>query len=219
MSTLTQDVLAVGFENRPSMLEKGSYDTWQSRMLMYIEGKENAGRVEVKRMQTKGDWTTDEKKQMECDITAANIIFQGLLNEIYNLLNHMKTAHSIWYRVKKLREGVKQSKYIHTVSYDQLYAYLKQNQDDANEIQVEHAIRNQDPLTLVANTHNPPQSNQVLYPPQHSYDVPFIQQQEIETPTSLDLVLEILTFNPTDDPIKSLNKDMMFLNKAFTMKF
>ncbi|GJZ13641.1 hypothetical protein Tco_0548871 [Tanacetum coccineum] len=100
------------------MLEKCSYDTCSSRMLMYIEGKENdrllldsvlngpfklkeivdlgnkeAGREQETRMQTLAD-LTDEKKQMECDIKAANIILQELPNDIYTLLNHMKTANS-----------------------------------------------------------------------------------------------------------------------------
>nr|GEV16477.1 hypothetical protein [Tanacetum cinerariifolium] len=41
MSTLTQSVLVAGSDNHPHMLEKSSYDSWQSRMLMYIEGNEN----------------------------------------------------------------------------------------------------------------------------------------------------------------------------------
>ncbi|GJS47947.1 hypothetical protein Tco_0598068 [Tanacetum coccineum] len=34
MSTLAENVLTTGAENRPPMLEKGEYDTWQSRMLL-----------------------------------------------------------------------------------------------------------------------------------------------------------------------------------------
>ncbi|GKE54442.1 hypothetical protein Tco_1489598, partial [Tanacetum coccineum] len=53
---------------------------------------------------------------------------------------------------------------------------------EANEIRAERAIRNHDLLALVADTYNPPstynnpppQSNQVLYPPQHSYAAPAI---------------------------------------------
>ncbi|GJS32150.1 hypothetical protein Tco_0530532 [Tanacetum coccineum] len=41
MTTMAENVLAVGVENRPPMLEKGHYDTWQSRILLYIEDKEN----------------------------------------------------------------------------------------------------------------------------------------------------------------------------------
>ncbi|GJW48170.1 hypothetical protein Tco_0079816 [Tanacetum coccineum] len=41
MSSLAENVLAARAKNRPPMLEKGNYDTWQSRMLLYIEGKEH----------------------------------------------------------------------------------------------------------------------------------------------------------------------------------
>ncbi|GJV01233.1 hypothetical protein Tco_1334802 [Tanacetum coccineum] len=123
-------VLAAGFENRPPMLEKGNYDTWQSRMLMYIKRKENGqmlldfvlsgpfqfkvitipanteiNRAIEKRMQTLADLTGDEKKRKECDIMAANIILQGLPDDIYTLLNQMKTVNTIWYRVNELIEG------------------------------------------------------------------------------------------------------------------
>ncbi|GJS83382.1 hypothetical protein Tco_0749923 [Tanacetum coccineum] len=30
-----------GSENRPSMLEKGMYDSWKTRIILYIRGKEN----------------------------------------------------------------------------------------------------------------------------------------------------------------------------------
>ncbi|GKD94376.1 hypothetical protein Tco_1374213 [Tanacetum coccineum] len=61
-------------------------------------------------MQTMADLTADEKKQIECDIKAANIIFQGLPNDIYTLSNHMKTTNTIWFRVKALMEGTKLTK-------------------------------------------------------------------------------------------------------------
>ncbi|GJS91460.1 hypothetical protein Tco_0774096 [Tanacetum coccineum] len=48
MSTLTHDVLTAGSDNRSPMLEKSSYDSWQSRMLMHIEGKENGHSNEIR---------------------------------------------------------------------------------------------------------------------------------------------------------------------------
>ncbi|GKF41584.1 hypothetical protein Tco_0124926, partial [Tanacetum coccineum] len=40
MATMAENVIAMGAENRPLMLEKGMYDSWKSRILFYIEGKE-----------------------------------------------------------------------------------------------------------------------------------------------------------------------------------
>nr|GEV09825.1 UBN2 domain-containing protein [Tanacetum cinerariifolium] len=51
----------------------------------------------------------------------------------------------------------KQAKDLHKVNLDQLYAYLKQNENDANEVRaMRHIYPN--PLALLANTHNPPPS-------------------------------------------------------------
>ncbi|GKD03257.1 integrase, catalytic region, zinc finger, CCHC-type containing protein, partial [Tanacetum coccineum] len=50
---------------------------------------------------------------------------------------------------------VKQARNLHEVSFDQLYAYHKQNELDANEVRVMKA-RFPDPLALIANTYNPP---------------------------------------------------------------
>ncbi|GJV75414.1 hypothetical protein Tco_1506998 [Tanacetum coccineum] len=41
MPSLAENVIATRAENRPPMLEKGYYDTWQSRILLYIMEKEH----------------------------------------------------------------------------------------------------------------------------------------------------------------------------------
>ncbi|GJW98325.1 hypothetical protein Tco_0180133 [Tanacetum coccineum] len=78
MSSLAKNVIAAGAENRPPMLKKGCYDTWQSQTRREAET----------RMQTLKDLTPEEKIIKECDIRAANIILHGLPSDIYTLLNH-----------------------------------------------------------------------------------------------------------------------------------
>nr|GEZ10330.1 integrase, catalytic region, zinc finger, CCHC-type, peptidase aspartic, catalytic [Tanacetum cinerariifolium] len=41
MATMAENVIASGTENRPLMLEKGMYDSWKTRIWLYIKGKEN----------------------------------------------------------------------------------------------------------------------------------------------------------------------------------
>ncbi|GJT08686.1 hypothetical protein Tco_0843148 [Tanacetum coccineum] len=41
MSTLAEFMIVVGAENRPPMLDKTMYNSWQSRMLLYLKGKKN----------------------------------------------------------------------------------------------------------------------------------------------------------------------------------
>ncbi|GJV36814.1 retrovirus-related pol polyprotein from transposon TNT 1-94 [Tanacetum coccineum] len=99
MSTILENVIAAGAENRPPMLEY--HNSWKSRMLLYIRGKEHGkklidsvkngpfqfGTVEVpatpttpasKRFRTMDDLTEAEKICEACDIRATNIILQGL---------------------------------------------------------------------------------------------------------------------------------------------
>ncbi|GKA18195.1 hypothetical protein Tco_0698032 [Tanacetum coccineum] len=112
------------------MLEKGGYDSWKSRILLYIEGKENRemlldsinnGPFQFKeitipatettiaetRMQELNDLTPEEKTRRSCDIKATNIILLGLPSDIYTLVNHHKIVRDIWNRVKELMEGTK----------------------------------------------------------------------------------------------------------------
>ncbi|GJY47822.1 hypothetical protein Tco_0437778 [Tanacetum coccineum] len=42
MTTLAEHMIIVGADNRPRMLEKSMYDSWQSHMLLYIQGKEKS---------------------------------------------------------------------------------------------------------------------------------------------------------------------------------
>ncbi|GKA72182.1 hypothetical protein Tco_0778398, partial [Tanacetum coccineum] len=123
---------------------------------------------------------------------------------------------------------VKKSKDLPIISYYQLFAYLKQNQDDTNEIQAESAARTHDPLVLVSKTYNastlytyptPQYNQQMSYAPQQSYVAHIVHQLSLEIPTSPDSRLAIPTFNTIDDPIKCLNKAVLFLRKALTTRY
>nr|GEZ18629.1 integrase, catalytic region, zinc finger, CCHC-type, peptidase aspartic, catalytic [Tanacetum cinerariifolium] len=39
MTTLAEHVIMAGADNRPPLLEKTMYNSWQNRMLLYIKGK------------------------------------------------------------------------------------------------------------------------------------------------------------------------------------
>ncbi|GKD69397.1 hypothetical protein Tco_1323487, partial [Tanacetum coccineum] len=74
MATLVENVLAAGAENRPPMLEKGYYDSWKSRILLFIEGKENKemlldsiyiGHFQFKEITVPATETTVETKRMQ----------------------------------------------------------------------------------------------------------------------------------------------------------
>nr|GEX81855.1 hypothetical protein [Tanacetum cinerariifolium] len=115
---LKANVIVVGADNHPHMLDKTQYSSWASRMLLYIKGNKHDkllldsvmhgpfkyGTVIEPRTQTtlatvrdrRYDELTDEEKIREaCDIRATNIVVQGLPEDIYNLVNYHTKAKEI----------------------------------------------------------------------------------------------------------------------------
>ncbi|GJR09550.1 hypothetical protein Tco_0792202 [Tanacetum coccineum] len=118
---------ATSADNRPSMLEKSLYDSWKSRMELYIENWENE-RMILNSLQNgslvwptivEEDGTTRTKKfeelsiaeklQADYDLKATNIVLQGLPPDVYAIVNHHKVSKEIWDRVKLLMQGKKLS--------------------------------------------------------------------------------------------------------------
>ncbi|GJV18194.1 hypothetical protein Tco_1363517 [Tanacetum coccineum] len=50
-----------------------------------------------------------EQLQDECDVQATNIVLQGLLLDVYALVNHFQSAKDIWERIKLLMKGTELS--------------------------------------------------------------------------------------------------------------
>ncbi|GJX76103.1 hypothetical protein Tco_0322914 [Tanacetum coccineum] len=176
MTTLVEFMIIADADNRPPMLDKTMYDSWKSRMELYIEKREN-GRMILNsvengpliwptieengetRKKNYEELSTLENLQADCDLNATNIVLQGLPPDVYAIINHYKVAKEIWDIVKllilppewsKFVTDVKLARDLHTTNYDQLYSYLQQHEAHANETRLLHA-RYQDPLALVAN--------------------------------------------------------------------
>ncbi|GKC91796.1 hypothetical protein Tco_1152445 [Tanacetum coccineum] len=100
------------------MLDKTDYSSWASHMLLYIKGKEhgkllvdlilngpfrygtivepgNETTPAMVRARTYTDLTDEEKIHESVDIKATNIVLQGLLQDIYNLVNRNEDAKQI----------------------------------------------------------------------------------------------------------------------------
>ncbi|GKD94549.1 hypothetical protein Tco_1374386 [Tanacetum coccineum] len=109
MTTMAENVIAEGADNHPLMLKKNMYNSWQSRMLLYIRGKEHGkdlldsvlhgpfqyGTVVengITRLRTYKELTDKEKIRDECDIQATNIFLQGLPSDVHNLVSHHTVA-------------------------------------------------------------------------------------------------------------------------------
>ncbi|GJY65479.1 hypothetical protein Tco_0467717 [Tanacetum coccineum] len=126
MTTLVEHMIVAGADNRPPMLEKSMYDSWQSCMLLYIQGKEHGrmihdsvfngthvwGTIEedgVTRPKTYEKLLKKEKLQADCDLKATNIVLQGLPPDVYSLVNHHNVAKEICDRVRLLMKGTELS--------------------------------------------------------------------------------------------------------------
>ncbi|GJZ51773.1 retrovirus-related pol polyprotein from transposon TNT 1-94 [Tanacetum coccineum] len=122
MTTLAEHMIVAGANNHPPMLEKSMYDSWQIRMLLYIQGKEHGimihdlvlngpldwGTIEangVMRTKTYEELSEKEKLQADCDLKATNIVLQGLPPDVYSLVNHHNMAKENWDRVRLLMKG------------------------------------------------------------------------------------------------------------------
>ncbi|GJY83371.1 retrovirus-related pol polyprotein from transposon TNT 1-94 [Tanacetum coccineum] len=127
MTTLADKSLLSGGDNKPPMLEKHLYDSWKSRMELYMmnrpHGRMILASVEkgplvwptitvdgVTRPKEYTELTPAETIQADCDIKAINIILQGLPTEIYALVSQHRIAKDIWEKIKLLMQGTSLTK-------------------------------------------------------------------------------------------------------------
>ncbi|GJZ29221.1 copia protein [Tanacetum coccineum] len=127
MTTLAEHIIVAGPENRPPMLEKSMYDSWASRIRIFIKGNKNGrmmldlidegplvyptvvGEDGQTRPKKYFELTEAQQLQDDCDVQATNIILQFVTD-------------------------VKLAKSLYTTNYGQLYAYLNQHERHANEV-------------------------------------------------------------------------------------
>nr|GFB53566.1 hypothetical protein [Tanacetum cinerariifolium] len=103
MTSLADKAILSGADNRPPMLEKDMYDSWKSRMELYMLNRQH-GRMILELVEHA------EAIQADCDIKATNIILQGLSLEVYSLVSTHKVAKELWERIQMLMQGTSLTK-------------------------------------------------------------------------------------------------------------
>ncbi|GKD71256.1 hypothetical protein Tco_1325346 [Tanacetum coccineum] len=98
MTTLADKSLLSGGDNKPSMLEKHVYDSWKSRMELYMMNRPHVRMILA------------SVEKVDCDIKAINIILQGLPTEIYALVSQHRVAKDNWEKIKLLMQGTSLTK-------------------------------------------------------------------------------------------------------------
>ncbi|GJY91189.1 integrase, catalytic region, zinc finger, CCHC-type containing protein [Tanacetum coccineum] len=128
--TYQQSLADAGSENRPPMLERGSYIPWASRFRRYLNRKRDnrkwllkaldEGPYEFKnfvpegstipRLQTAEDLEGDDLLLHDAEMEVMNMILLSIPNEIYNFVDACTSAKDMWKRVERLMRGTIQNK-------------------------------------------------------------------------------------------------------------
>ncbi|GKA99408.1 hypothetical protein Tco_0827345 [Tanacetum coccineum] len=126
MTTLAEHIIVARAENSPPMLEKSMYDSWASRIRLFIKGNNNErmmldpidnGPLVYQTVEENGqtrpkkyfELTEAQQLQDDYDVQATNIILHSLPPDVYSLVNHQATAKDIWDGVKLLIKGTELS--------------------------------------------------------------------------------------------------------------
>ncbi|GJU01465.1 hypothetical protein Tco_1111803, partial [Tanacetum coccineum] len=120
-NTLAEYMILSGADNHPPMLDKPLYDSWKSKMELYMQNIEHGRMIlesvehdpldwpsievnGVTRLKKYAELSAFEKLQADCDLKATNIILQGLPTDVYALLNHHRIAKDLWEQVQLLMQ-------------------------------------------------------------------------------------------------------------------
>nr|GFA47683.1 hypothetical protein [Tanacetum cinerariifolium] len=101
MASLADKAILSGADNRPPILEKDMYDSWKSRMELYMLNRPH-GKMILE--------SVEQAIQADCDVKATNIILQGLPPEVYALVSTHKVVKDVWERIQMLMQGTSLTK-------------------------------------------------------------------------------------------------------------
>nr|GEV71012.1 hypothetical protein [Tanacetum cinerariifolium] len=118
---MSRDVLTFGSTIRIPLLYRGGYSQWVERFINYLEEQTDgeaminsikngdqplprvtqvsiAGTSSTKQppLKDKSMWSDQVKKIQKIDRLARSLLIQGLLNDIYSLIDSNKTAKDVW---------------------------------------------------------------------------------------------------------------------------
>nr|GFA05990.1 hypothetical protein [Tanacetum cinerariifolium] len=173
------------------MLVESDYESWKIRIERYICGKplskliwrsiqngptphpqitvtkgQGVAAIQVTRDKTDEEFTEIENNRELADIQATNILSQGLLRHVFNILNQTRTRKEIWDNMNtkfvnnlppnwaKYVTNVKNNKDIFATTYAKLYTYLKSYEPHALKTlnKQEQSSSIVDPLAYLAST-------------------------------------------------------------------
>nr|GEV40245.1 retrovirus-related Pol polyprotein from transposon TNT 1-94 [Tanacetum cinerariifolium] len=230
MTSLADKAILSGADNRPPMQEKDMYDSWKSRMELYMLNRQHGWMIlesvesgpllwpsieenGVTRLKKYYELSTTEAIQANCDVKATNIILQGLPLEVYALGESLR---DYYLRFSLLLNDMN----IYNMKLEQ-FQYASQAPSTtpllltypSNDFQsyVNHNVYNDFQSYVNHNVYNPSSSM-----PHVEYAPSVYQQSEFSSP-NIGLVVPV--FQKGDDPINAINRMMSFLTSVVTSRY
>ncbi|GKA35700.1 hypothetical protein Tco_0722191 [Tanacetum coccineum] len=147
-SQMHNNIMAVGSRNRPPMLATGRYAQCLSRLLRYIDTKQNGDALRkciLEAVETILTMSPENKAHYESEKEEIHLLLIGIGDEIYSTVDACKTAHEMWIAIERLQQ-------VSSTTSTRMVKYQK----EVNEIRAERIAKNASPLVLVAATQQYP---------------------------------------------------------------
>nr|GEW77183.1 integrase, catalytic region, zinc finger, CCHC-type, peptidase aspartic, catalytic [Tanacetum cinerariifolium] len=169
MTSLADKVILSGADNRPPMLEKDMYDSWKSRMELYMLNRQHRWMIlesvescpllwssikenEVTQLKKYSKLSPTEAIQADCDVKATNIILQGLPLEVYALVITHKVTKELWEKIQMLMQGTSLTKQERECKlYDEFDKFTYRKGESLHAYDSECDELTSDKITLMAN--------------------------------------------------------------------
>nr|GEY78403.1 hypothetical protein [Tanacetum cinerariifolium] len=212
MESLADKAILSGADYRPPMLEKDMYDSWKSRMELYMLNRQHGRMIlesveqgpllwpsveedGVTRLRKYYELTAAEAIQADCDVKATNIILQGLPPEDYALVS----THKPLYHQSQFQQ--------HATSYQSSpYATTYQNPQFVSQGSSSPNLSISYPVNDTSLTVN--HFAYMASAPQIEYTPIAYNPSKFPSP---ETGLVVPVFQKGDDPIDAINHMMSFL--------
>nr|GEV20119.1 retrovirus-related Pol polyprotein from transposon TNT 1-94 [Tanacetum cinerariifolium] len=233
MTSFADKAILSGADNRPPMLEKDMYDSWKSRMELYMLNRQHG-------MMILESVEHAEAIQADCNVKATNIILQGLPLEVYALVSTHKVAKELWERIQMLMQGTSLTKHERECKlYDEFDKFVYQKGDTLRDFYLIFSLLLNDMNmynmkleqfhvnTKFLNTLPPERMNDTSSTVNHNTYMassstpqidyaPLVHHSSEYSPPETRLV--VLVFQKGDDPIDVINHMMSFLTAVVTSR-